>query len=89
MTRPADFLDGVLEAAVVSLDEPHAVERPAIVVRAQPIHRHDSRVFQSAGDLRLQDESLPVVLPVSVLGLNLLQGDLPAEFHVLGDEHLA
>ena len=51
-------LDGVLEA--VALDEGrHGIERPAVGVPAEAVHRHDAGVLQAAGDLRFQQKARP------------------------------
>ena len=79
-------LDGLLEA--VALDEPHGVERPAVVVGAQAVDRHDPGVLQPAVDLRLQDEPAAEVGLGDLVGPDLLEGDLAAEFLVAGDVDL-
>ena len=76
-------LDGLLEA--VALDEPHGVERPAIVVGAQAVDRDDPGVLQPAVDLGLQDEPAAEVGLGDLVGPDLLEGDLAAELLVAGD----
>ena len=42
---------------VLALNETHGVIRPAVRVSAQPVHRHDAGMLQSARDLRLLHEA--------------------------------
>ena len=76
-------LDGLLEA--VALDEPHGIERPAIIVGAQAVDRHDPGVLQAAVDLRLQHESAAEIGLGGLVGPDLLERDLAAELLVVGD----
>ena len=75
-------LDGFLEA--VPLDEPHGVEGAAIVIAAQAVDRHDPGVLQPAVDLRLRDEAGAELGLVGLVGPDLLEGNLAAEFLVAG-----
>jgi hypothetical protein len=79
--------DGLLE--VVALDEPHGVEGAAVGVAAQAVDRHDARVLQPAGHLRLADEALPAVRVVGVPALDLLERHGADQLLILGHEHLA
>ncbi len=76
-------LDGLLEA--VALDEPHGVERPAVIVGAEAVDRHDPGVLQAAVDLGLQDEPAAEVGLGDLVGPDLLEGHLAAELLVAGD----
>ena len=73
-------LDRLLEA--VTLDEPHRVVRPAAVVGAQAVDRHDPGVFQPAGDLGLHQEPLAADGVVGVIVEDLLQGHLAVQLAV-------
>src|SRR5262249_58177411 len=42
----------------VAADEPHRVVGPAVGMGAQAVHRHDTGMFQPAGDLGLDEEAL-------------------------------
>jgi hypothetical protein len=50
MVLPDSFLEAV------ALDEPHGVVRAAVSVTPQAEDRHDSRMFQPAGDLGLDEK---------------------------------
>ena len=76
--------DGVLEA--VALDEPHGVERPAVVVGAQAVDRDDPGVLQPAGDLGLEQEpATRLVAGRRPVGPDLLEGHLAVQLLVAGD----
>jgi hypothetical protein len=79
--------DGLFE--VVPLHEAHGVEGATVGVLAQPVDRHDARVFQAAGNLGLQQEAAAAVRVVGPLPLDFLEGDLAVQFLVLGHEDLA
>src|SRR4051794_29967421 len=71
------------------MDEPHGVIRPAVCAAAQAIDRNDPWVLQAAGDLRLEEKTCPLIIPLGVLGLNLLEGNHALEFPVAGHPDLA
>ena len=48
-------VDGLLQA--VASDEAHGVEGASVGVGAQAVDRHDARMLQAAGDLRLAEEA--------------------------------
>ena len=81
------LLDGRLE--VVAADEPHGVERAAVVVGAQAVDRHDAGVFEPAGDLGLDDEAGAFVLVTGVRLLDPLQRHDAVKLLVAGDVDLA
>ena len=70
-------------------DEPHGVERPALVVRAQAVDRHDAGMLQPAGDLGLEQEAGAAGRVVGVLGLDLLERDLAVQLRIHRDEYHA
>jgi hypothetical protein len=73
-----DFLE------VWAFDEAHGdVEQP--VGLACVVNRNDVGVVDRRGDVRLSNESLPELLVPGELGREDLEGDLPAESHLLGD----
>ncbi len=76
--------DGVLEA--VATDEPHGVIGTAAAIAAEAVNRHDSRMFEPAGDLGFQDEPRAAGGIVGVLVEDLLEGDLTIELGVERDE---
>src|SRR5262245_12311107 len=47
--------DRVLET--LPTHEPHRVERPSIRMMAQAVHRYDSRMLQTAGDLHFEQKA--------------------------------
>ena len=73
----------------VSLDKPHRVKRPAKLVVAQTVHRHDPRMLESSRDLRLQQEPRPALRMARVPVLNLLERHLAVQLGVFGHKHLA
>ena len=79
-----EAVDGLLEA--VAADEPHGVVRAAVAVGAQAVDRHDARVLQPAGDLRLQQEPLAAGRVVGVRVEDLLEGHLAVQLGVQGHE---
>ncbi len=72
-----------------SLHKPHGIKRPAVVVDAQGVDRHDSRMLESAGDLGLEQEPIAAVGVVGAFGLDLLQGHLALKLGVEGHRDLA
>src|SRR5579864_3539675 len=76
-------LDRLLEA--IAFDEPHGVERPAIIICAEAVDRHDPGVLQTAVDLGLQNEAATEVGLGDLVGPDLLESDLAAELVVAGD----
>ena len=79
-----ELLDGLLER--IAPDEPHGVVRPAVAVGTQPVDRHDARVLEPAGDLRLEQEPLPAGRVVGVVVEDLLEGHLAVQLAVERDE---
>ena len=77
---------GVLEG--VAPDEPHGVIRPAALVAAEAVDRHDAGVLQAAGDLGLQEEAAAGGRVVREAALDLLERDAAVQFEVLGDADL-
>ena len=77
-------IDGFLEA--LPADEPHRVKRPALVVGAQAVNRHDARMLQPAGDLGLDQETGAADRIVGVLHLDLLERDLAVKLGI--DRHV-
>src|SRR4051794_33589985 len=82
-----ETLDRILQA--VSLDETHRVERPPIRVLAQPIHRHDARMLQAAGDLRFEQEARAAFGVAGVTFLDLLQRHFAVQLFIMGDIDLS
>jgi hypothetical protein len=74
---------------VVTADETHGVERPAVRVGAEPVHWHDARMLQRAGDLRFQQKTTAAVAVVGMTRLNLLERDFTVQLDILRDEHFA
>ena len=79
-------VEGLLHA--LAADEPHGVVRAAVGVATQAVNGDDSRVFEVAGHLGLDQEPEPALVMVGVLALDLLEGDLAVQLLVAGDEHL-
>ena len=73
-------LDGLLEA--LALDEPHGVVGAACAVHAQPVDRDDPGVFESTGDLGLDQEPLATGRVVGVVVEDLLECHLAIELGV-------
>jgi hypothetical protein len=71
-------LDGLLE--VVAPNEAHDVEEPAVRIVPQAVDGHNSRMFQPAGDCRLQLEACPAGWIMGVPILDLLEGNLATQF---------
>ena len=69
--------------------EPHGVKRPALLVDAQAVDRHDPRMLEPAGDLGLEQEPRAAVGVVGAFGLDLLQGHLALQLGVERDRDLA
>ena len=78
-----EALDRLLEA--VAPDEPHGVVGAAVVVAAQAVDRDDPRMLQAAGDLGLEQESLPAVRVVGVIVEDLLERHLTIQLGVESD----
>src|SRR5262249_552810 len=76
-------LDRLLEA--VSLDKPHRVEWPAILIGAEAVARHDPGVLKAAVDLAPQDEPAAELRLGGPIGPDLLERDLAAELLVVSD----
>ncbi len=72
--------DGLLET--IALDEPHGVEGASVAVGAQSVDRDDAGVFQTAGDLGLDEEPLAAGGVVGVVVEDLLERDLAVELRV-------
>ena len=77
--------DGIPEC--VPLDESHRVIRPAAVIAAEAVHRHDSRVLEPARDLGFEHESGAAGGIVGLAFEDLLQGDLTIQLCVQRDEN--
>ena len=77
--------DRVLEA--IPSDQAHRIERAAVRVHAEGIDRHDAGVFQSPGDLGLEQEARAARRIVGVVILDLLERHLTIQLRVEGDEH--
>src|SRR5216683_2293325 len=77
-------VDGVIEA--FAPDETHGVERPAIGVLPQAVDRHNSWMFEPAGDLCLLKEPRPALRLVGVTVLDFLQGHIAVELFVVSHE---
>ena len=63
-------------------------EIPAAVVVAAVVHRDDVGVVEQRRRLRLDAEALDELVVVGEGRAQHLDGDLPAEAHVLGEEHV-
>ncbi len=70
-------------------DELHGVIRAAVGILAQPVNRDNAGMFQTAGDLGLDQEPGPAVGSMRVSRLDFLQSDLAAELLVERDEDVA
>ena len=79
--------DGVLER--VASDKPHRVVGPAIGVDAEPIHRHDPRVLEPAGDLGLDNKSVAAGRVVRVAFEDLLESNLTVQLAIERHKHFA
>jgi hypothetical protein len=79
--------DGTGQA--ISPDEPHGVEGAAIAIGPESVHRHDPRVLQPAGNLRLNHEPRSAGRVVGVVIKDLLECHLAVQLGIQGDEHLA
>ena len=82
-----EAFDRFLEA--VAADEPHGIERPAILVVPQAVDRHDAGMLEPTGDLGLEKEAGTALRVVAVAVPDLLDRHLAVQLHVLGDENLA
>ena len=85
--RPGDRFDGILEA--VPFDKSHGVEGSTVAVRSETVHRDDSWMFESAGDLGFEHEPGAAGWVVGVLLENLLERHLAMQLLIEGDEHSA
>ncbi len=85
--RPVEAVDGLLEA--VAADESHRVERPAVGMTPQAVDRHDARMLEAAGDLRLEQKPDAAGRIVREPPPDLLERHLTIELPVLGHRHLA
>src|SRR5213076_2888422 len=78
--------DRLLET--IALDEAHGVEWAAIGILAKAIDRHDTGMFQPAGDLRLQHKTRSATRIFGKALLNLLEGYLSVQFFIEGHVYL-
>src|SRR4051794_25344165 len=76
--------DRFLEA--VAPDEPHRIVGAAVAIRTQSINGDDPRMFQAAGDLRLEQEALATDRVVGMMVEYLLQRDLAVQLRIEGNE---
>jgi hypothetical protein len=67
-------------------DESHGVIRPTVGIRAEAVGRHDAGMLQPAGDLGLEQESLPAGGVVGVPLEDLLERHLAVQLAVQGHE---
>ncbi len=72
-----------------ALDEVHRVKRPSIGVAAEAVNRHDPRVLQPPGDLRLEQKAGLRRWVVGQVSLQFLEGDGSIQLAVEGDEDFA
>ena len=71
------LVDGLLER--IAADEPHRIIRPSVAVCPQAVYRYDAGMLQTAGDLRLDDKSLPAGRVVGMTLEDLLECHLAIE----------
>ena len=82
-----ELLDGLFQT--VPANEPHGIERAAILVMAQTVDRHDPRMLQSAGHFGLTDEALPLRIVPQMTRLDFLERDLAMQFLIKREKDLA
>ncbi len=70
-----ESLDGFPET--VAADEPHRVERPAVVEVSEPVDRHDPRMLQAPGHLGFHQEPGAALGGIGMLGLDPLRAPPP------------
>ena len=75
-----EALDGLLET--LAADEPHGIERTALTVASQAIHRDHARMLQLPGDLGFEQKAGPAGGVVGLLRQNLLDCDLAMQLAV-------
>ena len=68
---------------IVTLDEPHGIERPTIRIGAEAIHGHNAGMLESAGDFRFQHKPAATGVLVRVLPLDLFQRHLSVQLQIL------
>ena len=83
--RPATVAEDLGQGT--ALDQLHGEERPAIGEGAELVDRHDPRVLELAGDLRLLDEAADQLGLVAVLLQEDLDGQVAAQVGVAALEH--
>src|SRR5262249_16291077 len=80
--------NGVAQTAALDLplDEPHCIIRPAVMRMTQAIHRHDPRMLQAPGDLRLEQEARAESRIIGIGRLDRLERNLALQFRIEPDE---
>ncbi len=68
----------------MAVNKTHGVVGATILVSSQTVNRHDPRVLQPPGHLRLKEETRPARWLVGVMFLDLLQSHGTVEFLVFG-----
>jgi hypothetical protein len=63
--------DGFLQT--LATDEAHRIKRPSVRVMAEPIHRDNPRMLQTARDLRLKQEARARLHLAGITFLDLLE----------------
>ena len=81
-----EFADPLFES--LAPDQPHRVERAAVSVFTQRVHRHDTRMLEPAGYFRLQQETGLALRILRLRFLDELECNLAVEAAVAGHENL-
>ena len=80
-----EALHSLLQA--LAADEPHGVERPAVIVGPQTVNGHDPGMLEPPGNLGFDQEAGPAGRVIGMLRLDLLEGDLAVELAIQSHKH--